>query len=209
MMAAIIEKGDSMQGMLKRIAALAALVVLAGCAGTDFVRPGTDDLKLGKTTYKDVLAKMGAPRQEGAVLKNEKNVRSASYAYANTGGSPARPGVTPARAQNFYFYEDVLVGHEFVSSFAEDQSDFDESRVQGIVKGRTTRAQLAQLMGKAPSGAHVYPMIKSQKGEAAIYLYSQVTGSVFSMKFYRKLLTVTFEGDVVSDVEFTSQGNLE
>src|SRR5215470_19269994 len=119
-----------MESMLKRFAALAALLVLAGCAGTDFVRPSADDLKMGKTTYKDVLTKMGAPRQEGAVLKNDKNVRSATYAYATTGGSPARPGVTPARVQVFYFYEDVLVGHEFISSFAEDHSNFDEGRVQ-------------------------------------------------------------------------------
>jgi hypothetical protein len=197
-----------MKGMLKGIVVLAALLALAGCAGTDFVRPSADDLKLGKTTYKDVLTRMGAPRQEGAVLKNEKNVRSATYAYAATGGSPARPGVTPARVQVFYFYDDVLVGHEFISSFAEDHSNFDESRVPGIVKGRTTRAQLVQIMGK-PTGAQVYPMIKSQKGDAATYLYSQMTGSVFTAKFYRKALVVTLEDDVVADVEYSSQGSPE
>jgi hypothetical protein len=197
-----------MKGMFGKIAALAALLLVAGCAGTDFVRPSTDDLKLGKTTYKEVLTRMGPPRQEGSVLKNEKTVRTATYAYATTGGAPARPGVTPARAQSFYFHDDVLVGHEFISSFAEDHSDFDESKVPGIVKGRTTRAQLQQLLGR-PSGAQIYPLIKSGQGEAATYTYAQMTGSVFTAKFYRKVLVVTFEGDVVTEVEYTSQGAAE
>jgi hypothetical protein len=197
-----------MQGFVKGIAALAALLGLVGCAGTDFVRPGTDDLRMGQTTYAQVVARMGPPRQEGTALKNERNVKTATYAYAAAGGQPRRPSVTPARAQSFHFFNDVLVGHEFVSSWAEDHTDFDEGKVPAIAKGKTTRAQLMQLMGR-PSGAQIYPMISSQKGDALTYNYVQVSGSVFSMKLYRKTLVVTLEGDVVADVDYSSQGTPE
>jgi len=207
MIAAAALKGSHMKNMLKAIAAV-VLLGLAGCAGTDFVRPDAESFKNGQTTYAQVLARMGTPRQEGTALVNDKNVKTATYAYAAAGGAPRRPGVTPARAQSFYFFNDVLVGHEFISSFADDHSDFDEGKVQGIVKGKTTRAQLVQLVGR-PNGAQIYPLIKSQKGEAATYSYVHMTGSVFTAKFYRKKLVVTFEGDVATDVEYTSQGTPE
>jgi hypothetical protein len=194
-----------MRETLKGIFIAAAMLGLAGCAGTDFVRPGAEEMKIGQTTYAQVIARMGAPRQEGTALVNDKNVKSATYAYASTGGAPRHSGVTPARAQSFSFYNDVLVGQEFLSSWAEDHTDFDESKVQSIIKGTTTRAQLVQLMGR-PSGSQIYPLIKSEKGEAATYSYVHMTGSVFTAKFYRKKLVVTFEGDVATDVEYTSAG---
>jgi outer membrane protein assembly factor BamE (lipoprotein component of BamABCDE complex) len=185
---------------------IAAAALLAGCAGTDFVRPSTDDLKNGQTTYAQVIARMGQPRTVGTVLKNEKTVKTATYAYASVGGQPLRPGVTPARAQSFYFFNDALVGHEFISSWAADNTDFDEGRIKDIAKGRTTRDQVAQLMGR-PAGAYIHPMIKPEKGDAAVYLYAETTGSAFNLKYFRKLLIVTFDASgVVADVEYSSSG---
>ena len=46
--------------------------------------------------------------------------------------------------------------------------------------GEKGRAQLMQLMGR-PSGAQIYPMISSQKGDALTYNYEQVSGTVFCM----------------------------
>ena len=48
----------------------------------------------------------------------------------------------------FYFFDEVLVGHEFLSSWAEDHTDFDEKKVSTIVKGKTTRAEVIQLLGQ-------------------------------------------------------------
>jgi outer membrane protein assembly factor BamE (lipoprotein component of BamABCDE complex) len=195
-----------MRRLLKGLAA-AALLGLSGCAGTDFVRPDLDALKNGQTTYAQVVAKMGPPQREGAEIKNEKTLKTATYAYAAVSGQPLRPGVTPARAIGFHFYNDTLVGHEFISSWLEDNSDFDENKVKDIAKGKTTRAQLAQLLGK-PAGHYIYPMIKDAAGEAAVYAYVETSGSAFNLKFYRKVLVVSFGADgVVTDVDYNSSGS--
>jgi hypothetical protein len=179
------------------------IAALWGCAGRDFVRPDAQGLKNGETTYAQVMATMGQPRQEGTALKNEKTVKTASYAYASLGGKPLHEGVTAARAAGLYFYNDVLVGHEFISSWAEDHTDFDETKIDRIVKGRTTRSEVLTLLGK-PSGYYVYPLIKSPTGEAAVYAYLEVRG----FKPFRKLLIVTFDaGGIVTDVEYTSAGS--
>ena len=195
-----------MHKTFKQWALAAAALMLSGCAGTDFVRPDASSLVNGQTTFAQLRASMGAPWREGTVLKNEKTLKIASYAYASTGGQPRHPGVTPARAISLYFYDDTLVGHEFVSSWAEDHTDFDEGKVKDVVKGKTTRAELTQLLGK-PSGYYIYPMIKATTGEAAAYVYSETSGSVFNLKIFRKRLVVTFDAaGVASDVEFTSSG---
>ena len=190
----------------ERLAAVTLLTLLCGCAGTDFVRPDTESLLVGQMTNAQVRARMGEPRREGALVKNEKTLKTATYAYASVGGKPRTPGVTPARAIGFYFYNDTLVGYEFISSWAEDHSDFDDGKVKDIVKGKTTRADLAQLLGK-PVGRYIYPMIKSETGDAAVYAYAETSGSAFNLKFYRKTLIVTFDaGGVATDVEFVSSG---
>jgi hypothetical protein len=192
---------------LSRWCFVAAALLLSGCAGTDFVRPDDSLLVNGRTTYAQIVARMGMPTREGTVLKNEKTIDTASYAYANVGGKALHEGVTPARAITFYFVGGMLVGREFVSSFAEDHSDFDENRVKDIIKGKTTRAELMQLFGK-PGGYYIHPMIKSEKGEAAVYVFSETRGSAFNLKFFRKTLVVTFDAaGVASDVDFSSSGS--
>jgi len=196
-----------MRSIIGYCCALALLAGLAGCAGTDFVRPSVDTLKNGQTTYAQVLEKMGPPRREGTVTKNEKQLKLITYSYATTGGKGLREGVVTARSQSFYFYNDTLVGHEFGSSFAEDHSDFDDKKVADIAKGKTTRAEVTQLAGK-PGGSYIHPLIKSPTGEAAVYVYFETTSDApFSVKQFRKVLIVSFDtAGVVSDVEFSSSG---
>ncbi len=190
------------------VASAFLLALLTGCAGTDFKRPGTADLALGKSTMADVTRVMGSPRQTGEILKNEQKVQMAQYAYAVSGGTGHRPGVIPARSMTFSTFQDVLVGEEFIGSFAEDATDFDDSKVSAIQKGKTTRDQVTALLGK-PSGQALYPLIKLKTGNAAIYHYVQVSGTVFSLKQYQKLLIVTFdENNIVNDVEYVSNGTL-
>jgi outer membrane protein assembly factor BamE (lipoprotein component of BamABCDE complex) len=166
------------------------------------VRPDPDSFSNGRTTYSQVIAKLGPPRQEGSVIKNEKTLKTVSYVYASMGGQPLNAGATAARAAGFYFLDDVLVGHEFVSSWAEDHTNFDESRVKDIARGKSTRADVIQLMGK-PGGYHAFPLIKDKSGEAALYAYMEVKG----FTPFRKELRVTFDSaGVVTDVEFSSTG---
>jgi hypothetical protein len=151
---------------------------------------------------------MGEPRRSGEVLKNGKTVKTATYVYATTGGEPLEDGVIPARALSYYFHNDVLVGQEFVSSFKSDNSNFDETKVSGIIKGKTTRADVVQLMGK-PTATFVFPMVSQTSGEALGYTYQTTRGGAFSgFKFYMKALRVTFDDSgLVLDVDYSSSGN--
>jgi hypothetical protein len=187
----------------KAFAALTALA-LAACANTDFLRLEPQSLVLGKTTYADVVATMGTPKREGKVLKNGATLHSATYSHTPPVGKPVRANLVPARAQSLYFHDGRLVGHEFVSTWADDSTDFDTSRLAEIVKGKTKRAEVYRLLGE-PSGYAVYPMIRALKGEAAIYLFAYETHTgVMNLKSHRKALVVTFdEHGVVTEVDYT------
>lgn len=188
------------------LAVLALTATLAGCAGSDFVRPAEGSLVVGKSTIADVTAKMGAPVQTGELTKNEKKLKMYRYAYASTGGESAYPGVTPARSMAFTFHEEKLISQEFVSSFKQDSSDFDSNKMSAIVKGKSTRNEVIALLGR-PTGEAVYPMIKGENDKALVYSYAHAKGSVFNMKFYSKALIVSFNNQgVVTDVEFTTAG---
>lgn len=201
------QQGAIVTSMMRSIVAGMLVLGLLGCAGKDFVRPDANTLKNGQTTYAQVTQMYGKPFAEGSVIKNDKTVKSVSYAYASLGGKSVKEGVVPARAMGLYFYNDTLVGYEFISSMAEDNTDFDESRTSQIVKGTTTQADLIQLIGK-PSGYAIYPMIKATTGQGAVYTYMEVSGGPFtSRKTYRKGLVVTFSDQgIVTDLDFSSSG---
>ena len=192
----------------KFILALITASILAGCAGTDFKRPDPKAMMLGKSTTADVTRVMGAPRQVGEALLNDQKVKTATYAYAEGTGTGRYPGVVPARSMTFWTFNDLLVAQEFVSSFPQDATEFDDAKVASIVKGKTTRADVIALLGK-PNGDAIYPVIKSKGETAMVYSYSHAKGNAFNMKFYSKKLTVSLgANDVVSNVEFVSNGVL-
>ncbi len=196
-----------MKNSISTILLAIVAATLTGCAGSDFVRPTEGVLVVGKSTQSDVVAKMGNPLQTGEMTKNEKQLKVTKYAYASTGGDPAQPGVTPARAMTFTFFNEKLTSQEFISSFKQDSTDFDAGKIASIAKGKTTKEQVIALLGK-PSGEAIYPIIKGTNDRAYVYSYVQAKGSVFDMKFYRKALTVSFNGDgVVTDVEYATSGN--
>jgi hypothetical protein len=187
---------------------LASLVatVLAGCAGTNFKRPDVGALEVGKSTLAQVTKTMGPPQQTGELLRNNEKLKSSRYAYAEGAGTGKYPGVVPARAMVFLTYNDLLVAEEFVSSFPNDATDFDESKVPTIVKGKTTKTEVQAMLGK-PNGGGIYPFIKTKGENALIYSYAHVKGSAFNMKFYNKTLVISFDAaELVTDVEYTSTG---
>jgi hypothetical protein len=148
--------------------AITLSLLIGGCAGRDFARPAADSFTLGTTTEEQIRA----------LVKNGVTVKTLSYAYAATTGTPMVAGVTPARALGFYFDKGVLVGHEFTSSYRDDHTDYDESKIPEIRQGQTIG-----------------------------YLYSQTAGSPFALRFYQKTLVVSYDArDVVTDVNFVSTG---
>jgi hypothetical protein len=188
------------------LAAALAIALVSGCAGTNFKRPDPQALVVGKSTAADVSRVMGPPQQTGEALQNEQKTRSVRYAYAEGAGEGRYPGVVPARAMVFTTFNDLLVGQEFISSFKADATEFDESKVSSIVKGKTTRAEVVAMLGR-PNGEAVYPVIKDKNLRAAVYSYSQAKGSVFNMKFHSKMLLVSYTpADVVADLQYTASG---
>ena len=163
-------------------------------------------MSVGKSTAADITRVMGPPRQVGEMLTNEQKIKTSTYAYAEGAGTGRYPGVVPARAMVFSTFNEVLVGQEFVSSFPQDATEFDDAKTSSIIKGKTTRSDVIALLGK-PNGEAIYPLIKKKDETAMVYSYSHAKGNAFNMKFYRKSLTVSLSSnDVVSDIEFSSSG---
>jgi len=179
---------------------------LAGCAGTNFMRVTDEALILGKTTKEQIEARLGAPYQQGVITKNEQQMKTASYAYASSGGGAVAEGVIPARSQGFYFFNNKLVGYEFTSSWKSDSSNFNNEKIAQIRKGASTHKDVLRLLGK-PGGKYIYPLIEHKDREAINYLYSQTKGGAFNLKFYKKQLVVVFNKQgIVTDVEYTEAG---
>jgi hypothetical protein len=193
--------------LLRIVLPLVLAALLSACAGTNFKRPDPGVLTVGKSTAADVARVMAAPPlQSGELLKNNEKIRTTRYAYAEGAGAGRYPGVVPARAMVFSTFADLLVGQEFISSFPQDATEFDESKVPAIVKGRTTRDEVVALLGR-PNGEAIYPLIRSRTETGIVYSYSHAKGSVFNMKFYSKALIVSFDANgVVSDVDYTVSG---
>jgi outer membrane protein assembly factor BamE (lipoprotein component of BamABCDE complex) len=192
--------------MSRRALTLLALLLATGCAGRDFTRPQLDDLPVGKATEAEVRQKLGTPYREGTVLKNNETMKVLGYAYATTLSSP--PGdLIPARAQEFYFWRDVLVGHDFSSSFPDDRTDFDATKAQLIKKGETTEAGVEALLGK-PHGSYVFPLIGDKAARATVYHYQQTKGTAFNPKFYNQILVIQYDAaGLVKALEYTATGD--
>lgn len=108
---------------------LAAILLSACSAGTDFKRPDASTVQLGKTTEKEIRERFGEPRSQATVQANDRTIKILRYSYAE-----AAPYVekVPARAMVYSFHEGVLVGFDYSSSFSGDKTDFDDSIVGQI-----------------------------------------------------------------------------
>ena len=170
------------------------------------MRVTDDTLVLGQTTYEEVRARLGVPYQEGVIIKNNQQIKVISYAYASTGGEGDAEGVIAARSQGFCFFNNELVGYEFVSSWKADSTKFESDKVSQIKKGESTRSDVVGLLGN-PGGKYIYPMIPSDDEDAVNYFYSQTKGSAFNLKFYQKQLVVTFNKEgIVTNIEYSESG---
>jgi SmpA/OmlA family protein len=184
---------------------LALSIVVAGCAGANVSKEPENGLVLGQTSRQQILQRLGSPYREGTVTKNGKQLKTLTYSFGS-GVAPIRTGVNAARGQGFYFLDDKLAGYDFASSWKEDQTDFDGAKVPGIKKGISTREDVVRLLGR-PGGKYAYPMIPNQTGQADVYLYYETRGGPINVKFYQKLLVVTYDDrGVVSDVDYQETG---
>ena len=178
------------------------VILLIGCAGTDFIKPSNEELVLGETTKSELRLKLGEPYQTGEKLFNGENVETDSYSFANAGGEPVFEEVTPGRTLGLLYVKDILVGYEFTSTFKSDATYYDSDKVKEIKKG-WSKSQIRAIFGE-PKGKYIYPVIEDKSGEAYNYLYVQAKG----LQFYAQILTVTFnKNGIVTDIRYESSGS--
>ena len=191
-------------GMILALAC--AIIGGVGCtAGRNFTRPSDDSIALGKTTRAEIVERFGKPTQESTLLKNGQTLKSGIYSYARgaiAGGAHAS-GITPGRAIGFWYAGDIVVGYDFLSSFEEDHTDFDDSKVAVIKEGKTSREEVLTLLGP-PQGRQIFPLVDNQEDAGLVYLYTQFKAPA---TIYRKVLTVAIAPDgVVRKVTYTQSG---
>jgi hypothetical protein len=205
----LIWKGDFMI-KIKRNAPLMFIALLAfscvGTSGTKFERIKEDTISLGLSTYDDIVHQMGEPLKEKVIIKNRTKFKLIQYVYASTGGKARLKRVVPSRAQLFYFYEGILVGHAFTSSWTEDHTDFDETKIEQILKGESTKEDVINLLGK-PCGKFVYPYAKNKGDEILLYHYQEGRRYAYSIEFYDKSLNVECDQmGIVIEYEYLESG---
>lgn len=186
------------------------LIFFIGCtSGTNFVRPNSDEFKLNKTTYSEVINRMGEPTSSGHLTRNKEIIKHIFYGYVEKHGNALEKGIIPTRAMHIYFHNDVLVGHLFSSSFKEDNSYFDEKNIAQIKKNETTRSDVVKLLGR-PSGYYTFPIVKKDDGEKIIYKYESYYGRSGGKKTKKNIKTLEIQfdlNDLVLDINYNSSEN--
>lgn len=175
-------------------------------ADTAFSCPDPELVKLNATTRDEIESAYPYGSQTGTMSKNGETVQIVTYTQTSVRKSLAvAKKITPARAISFYFLDDKLVGYEFVSSFKEDHTDFDDAKVSEIKQGQTTIGGVEELLGKA-CGQHIHPLVSGDVERALVYAYTQVKGS-FKLKVFTKTLLISVDWNgVVTDVSLQSAG---
>lgn len=193
--------------MLRTLVAFSLALLLASCAGRDFSRPEPDSLRLGQTTRSQILERYGDPANDSTSTTGGITITALTYSYASAPGKAHRHYLdwpVAVRAVVFQFSGDLLVGYNYSSSWADDHTDFDESKRSNFVKGSTTHTQVIQLLGK-PGGTCIYPIIDERTGTGLTYHYFESSGSGHLRKTYRKFLLIAFDQrGVLSDVKYNS-----
>jgi hypothetical protein len=189
---------------LKSLMLVSMIMFMTACAaGVNFKKMSEDQLVLGKTTKENIMLSMGKPNFKGAKTLNGVDLEVMTYAYAKVGGDAVLPGVTPARSQGLLFKDGVLVGKEYTSSFAEDNTVFDLTKAKSVVKGQK-KSDVLTLLGSA-KGEYIYPVVNDKTGYGLVYMFTQTKG----FKSKSDVLVVEFNSsDIVTDVKLTSVGQL-
>jgi hypothetical protein len=187
----------------------AAVILLAACAvGAPFVRPPADAIRLGETTRAQVIALLGPPKEEERIVVRGKELRGITYLYAGDTEPSKVPGTLGLRQLGFVLADDVVVGEIFLSSFASDHSDFDESRVGEIVKGTTTCDAVMRKFGRP--GWRVIPPATEHEGDALViaYTFKYMKRPVLQFKSFEKSLAVRCDSSgVVREVSYGELGD--
>jgi hypothetical protein len=194
---------------------LAALVLLAspmcGCSvGRDFVRPGSDDLVLGKTTLGEILERYGTPVAEQENLIKDQRVKTLKYYYSQpqASGWAHNPGAVPDRSLAVDFVGDRLVAYVFHSTYEKDHTDFDDSKVDQIKKGETSLRTVVGWLGE-PHSRVGYPHTDHETDLRVMYNYFQKekVGKMIVLAAKKVLLLTAGADGIITDIKFTKSSS--
>ena len=170
-------------------------------------RTAPAELQLGTTTWDDVEAKFGECGLSHVFLADIFTKKCAEYPVKldlklATG---LRDGESHTlEGQLFFFEDEILVGQAYYSSHASNHTDFDESLVNQIVKGQTTRDDVLNLLGPT-NGTWLSDSDQCNSPTGLLYLYicrRDRLGLHNMNQFYLKWLTVEFADGVVSEYRY-------
>lgn len=186
-----------------RVRILTAVLAGACLLGAEFSRPDPASFALGQTTEQEIQARFGKPDGRATAKVGDKLVTTLRYAYAE-----ARSTVVPVRTMAYAFHEGRLVGFDYMSSFAADQTAFDELAVKRIKRGETTRAEVLGLVGK-PTGQFIYPSsyatTPGRRADVYSYSRSEKVPSGVTLETTTKVLVITFDDrDVVLETSLVT-----
>ncbi len=196
---------------IRSIATLMIITLLAfscvGTSGTNFERVKEETVSLGLSTYDDIIAIMGDSFKEDVYIKNNKQFKLIGYTYSSTGGAATSKRVVATRHHMFIFYQDILVGHDFISSWQEDQTNFDETKVEQIKKGKSTEEDVKNLLGR-PSGKLIYPLSKEKGAEVLLYSFHEARQYAYTIESFQKSLHIECDhSGTVTEIEYSQTGN--
>jgi hypothetical protein len=97
---------------------------------------------------------MGEPEAEETYIVDRDTLIRCKYSYVEVAPGSA---VAQARVTFVYFDHDTLAGYNYSSSFKDDDTYFDESKLQQILVGSSTREDVVKFVGE-PTGEQVYPL---------------------------------------------------
>ena len=186
-----------------RCRALAAVLAGVCLLAADFSRPDPASFTLGKTTEVEIRQRFGAPDGEATGLVGDQSVLVLRYTYTAMAAD-----VVAARAMVYTFNAGRLVGFDYSSSFAADQTTFDEATARRIKRGQTTRAEARTLLGN-PTGQFIYPSayvtVPGRRADVYSYARTERTSAGMALDQVSRVLALVFdERDVVVETSLVT-----
>jgi hypothetical protein len=187
--------------------------LLAGCAptaGVDFRHPAADQLVLGQTSTGDIRALLGPPHKQvvstATPLSDEDRKKQSPMDPDRTGATATFLDFLYAkgaehREMAFIFEDDKLASYMFISNFANDSSDFDDSKVSLLKRGATTEGEAIQYFGP-PLGRKEYPQVRDKGSYALFYAYTEKLPMVGG----KDLMLLFGRNNILQDYKFNMTG---
>jgi hypothetical protein len=185
-----------MTSILRALTIVSLALGVAGCgtAGRQFERIENESLVIGKTSTREITTRLGKPEERKEISVNGIKLDVLTYAYITAWSTTANGQTLRHYCQTFYFDQDRLVGHEYVSARPTESTDFDETLVGRIQEGKTTREEVEQMLGTL-CGYRTYPFVEAGRLQA-IYTYFHVSCGTPRIP-YRKVLLLEYGTDSV------------